>query len=618
MRLKSIRIEGFRSFGKEVVYDFPNGAGLYFLGGRNELYPELGANAVGKTSLWDAVIWVFTGKTARGQRAGNVAHWSGDYVCIVEVWFEHEGVGYALKRTWNPNSLFIREAYDEPEGVTQDALEKRFAYTHDTLTTTMVMSQFGQFFFDRGATDKLLLFSKLFDLEYWLQRAKTAAAQAKGARTQQTELGATVASLEGAQKQLQALVARVQERQSEWDQAHEVRVHEAQQDYEAGIAAYELAKDEAAAANKASRKARKRCEHMRELLVDADKELRLKIPIADRAHHDWATANRELKKLLREVQRVEDMGEGECPTCYSEVDSTHIARVVQELKDTRVKPARARVKKLLKVGQGTATQRTVAEDARSDAESKFVAAEKKSESLGRTASKATRERDRLKDRLSLLRQSAESLAGEANPHTEQLNEAEIDAKQIKVKLRVATKKLRKQTKLVDHFSYWAKTFKDLRLWLIERVLLDFEVCVNNALMELGLPDWSVQMDVEKETKSGTVSKGFTVLITSPESAEPVPWESWSGGETQRLRIAGAIGLSDLVQARTGFRPILEVWDEPTQHLSTEGIDDLLRFLKDRARSQDRQVWLVDHRTHSAGDFDGMTTVVLGDSGSTLE
>jgi DNA repair exonuclease SbcCD ATPase subunit len=174
-------------------------------------------------------------------------------------------------------------------------------------------------------------------------------------------------------------------------------------------------------------------------------------------------------------------------------------------------------------------------------------------------------------------------------------------------------------KRLGALEYWAKGFKQVKLWLVEQALTELEIEVNSSLVLLGLQDWRIRFDVERETTSGTTSKGFTIFIESPLSGEQsVPWEAWSGGETQRLRIAGAIGLASLIRSRQGCECNLEIWDEPTAHLSEEGITDLLTFFETRARSLQRQIWLVDHRSLNAGNFDHEVTVVKTVQGSQIK
>jgi DNA repair exonuclease SbcCD ATPase subunit len=165
---------------------------------------------------------------------------------------------------------------------------------------------------------------------------------------------------------------------------------------------------------------------------------------------------------------------------------------------------------------------------------------------------------------------------------------------------------------------WVTGFKEIRLREIASALSELEVEVNSAVVALGLNDWSLEFAVDRELKGGTVQRGFNVTVRAPDAKDkPVPWEAWSGGEKQRLRIAGNAGLSDLVRARTGCGLQLEVWDEPTNGLSPEGKTDLFEYLAERARNEARIIILLDHQAHDFGGFAGTCTIIKTPSGSRI-
>lgn len=105
------------------------------------------------------------------------------------------------------------------------------------------------------------------------------------------------------------------------------------------------------------------------------------------------------------------------------------------------------------------------------------------------------------------------------------------------------------------------------------------------------------MTVEKDNVSGGVSRGTFVNIMSPAQKDPVPWEAWSGGELQRLRIAGTMAMSNLILDSISTQPNIMFWDEPSNSLGGSGLEDLVSYLSDKAGadSTDRQIYLIDHR-----------------------
>ena len=156
------------------------------------------------------------------------------------------------------------------------------------------------------------------------------------------------------------------------------------------------------------------------------------------------------------------------------------------------------------------------------------------------------------------------------------------------------------------------------MYLIEEALLQLEIETNKALADLGFTsEWRIKYSIEKRSKTGHSISGFNVAVQSPHSTKPVPFAAWSGGEKQRLKIAGSIGFIALMSARTGLEFGIEVYDEPTQHLSPQGIDSLLETLRIRAYETNKRIWLVDHHTLDYGDFAGRAVISKQEAGSTL-
>jgi len=104
----------------------------------------------------------------------------------------------------------------------------------------------------------------------------------------------------------------------------------------------------------------------------------------------------------------------------------------------------------------------------------------------------------------------------------------------------------KISRRVERTKLWVKYFKDIQLYIIEDVLHELELVSNAMLPEIGLEDWSIAYAIERETKSGTTQRGLNVTINSPANKGAVKWNAWSGGEGQRLRIVGALALSEVL------------------------------------------------------------------------
>jgi len=74
----------------------------------------------------------------------------------------------------------------------------------------------------------------------------------------------------------------------------------------------------------------------------------------------------------------------------------------------------------------------------------------------------------------------------------------------------------------------------------------------------------------------------------------------------------------MVRRQIGLLQAPLILDEPTQHLSTEGIDALLVTLSGIAEAQGIQIWLIDHHSLEFGGFNSITRVVKTDDGSRIQ
>jgi DNA repair exonuclease SbcCD ATPase subunit len=216
-----------------------------------------------------------------------------------------------------------------------------------------------------------------------------------------------------------------------------------------------------------------------------------------------------------------------------------------------------------------------------------------------------------------LQRQAIRCRNEKNPYDDQLNQATAQKRQIEAELAA---KQTEEAALVSHvagFNYWRGGFRRVRLFCLENVLAELAVETRNSLMALGLLDWRIGFKTATETRSGTLKLGVQVDVQPPRRAA-ARLDVLSGGEGQRARLAGSLGLANLVQRWAGVRWNCEIWDEPTAFLSDQGIDDLLDCLAERARITGRAIYVCDHRALQSGVFDQVLTVVKDAGGSRLE
>ena len=219
------------------------------------------------------------------------------------------------------------------------------------------------------------------------------------------------------------------------------------------------------------------------------------------------------------------------------------------------------------------------------------------------------------DNIDDLRVELVAVENEVNPYIEKQEKLQLDIITVTHELEKLADRKKVLNSKLESYKYWVTGFKNIRLTVISENLERLQLEVNSSLEYLGLSDWNIYLDIDKENKTGGIKKGFNVMVQSPYNDEQVPWEVWSGGESQRLRLAGAMGMSNMILDGLGIESNIEVWDEPSNWLSEEGITDLLEILHTRARDLNKVIFIVDHRSLEFGGFESIVNVVKDKNGS---
>ena len=607
----------FKSFSNIQKFDFPKKSGFYFLTGRNEVEPNLGANGVGKSTLFDLVVWIIYGKTTRKLKAGDIHSWGRKGGTGGEYTFESNGVPYTLYRNWKPNSLKLSEDYGEALPVSQEEVEDLIGLNYDSFLYSILFGQFNDAFFDLLPSKKSELMSDIMDLGVWAERSERA-------KSHRDELvgweNDTASNISGNHGRLEVLRnTDFAESIAQWDTDNQTLIQEKRNQVKIDTKTLSLFKKDGEKLIKKKKKHQKEFDELKaekDEAVDIESDIRADVRDAEKEVTSIATEIRLLKRKVQELDETEDV----CPTCGQklDVDSDHIDKEIEKLEgqietlERSKETAAERPKQFKEELKDVLASKTEIED-------EFLEVSKVFNGIESELNSIKRDSVRIQKSLATGRISITDYERKTNPYLAKQEELKDQIKVIKGNIKKDKQALQKTQDSIYAVSYWVKGFKEVRMHLIAEVLTQLEIEVNNYLFQLGLQDWKIEFAMDKETKAGTIRKGFDVAIFSPYNDKAVPWEAWSGGESQRLKLAGILGLSNLILTRNGVESTLEVYDEPSQYLSEEGIEDLITTLSARARELDKQIWFIDHKNLSSNNFDGIVTVVKDEKhGSYLE
>lgn len=609
MTPRAIVIENFGPFKARQEFRFPDGPGLYFMWGDNRAEPRLEGNGAGKTSLWNALTWVLHGKTARGLRAGDAANWDVAKGSRVQLEFSDPGLTGKLpafvERTWGPNTWTYKDLFgkvvdlaaDETNPVA-DALRLSFS----AFLNSVLLAQGQPMFLDMRPDAKAALFSDVMGLDKWVERSKRAADIAKGWDDELRRAEAALAHVEGRLHGLGADDADDLSRKHDaWEVEQMRRRLSLRGRYEEALDRERDAKAALAAAEGEVARARGEVESRepairahKAVVDDYDRELAQARKKRDEAKGALDGMERDIEFLRKHAR---------CPTCGQDTPALDHGHLVE--RDMAMDEFAALDMHVEQV----AAEAELAQARLAKARREVIGLDDELRDRESALRDARRALDMLARDLDDMEAEDDQLADEANPYADMLRRRRQERGQLQRERDDARRAVEHADSRRELFGYWARWHKEIRLQMIADALVQLEIEVNAEASALGLVGWELRFDVDRETKGGNVQRGFSTTVLSPHNDRPVPWEAWSGGESQRLRAAAQMGLSNLIRRRTGATIPLEVWDEPTQWLSAQGVEDLLVALAERAHREGLQVWVVDHRSLGHGGFAGSFGVV---------
>lgn len=593
-------LNNFKSFvggPHELPFDsYSNG--VIYLKGKNRHQPRLGPNGVGKSSLWDALSWCLYGKSPSGLKNPDIKPWYGKKSSSVQVHICKNSDEHIIERTTFPNRLKL-----DGEDIAQENLINFLGISFEVFTNTILLAQEEKLFFSLKPSDKLDLFSDVLQLDRWEDRSRQASAKLLKLKGSYDKLDRSVEREHAILSQIKDEMEVAKKRKSRWedDLADEIKDMKTQEktlrvkadSCKAKLEHAETHEDMAAAELKVEKEAGKK-------VFDRLFELRDK---RSARYEKIKAKDSQISRLNRELKDLG--GTSECPMCGQSIKGTDL--------DKHKKHLKAQIKKL---------KNTLGQDKLNKLDRLYEKQEKRRDRHLEICSAFEDKIKKYRSEIDYYRPSLleaeikqqtmltniDRATNSENPYIGQVKDCMRKIKSTERKLSDLTEKRNRYARKIKRVGFWVKGFKDVRLFILREVLEELELVTNSMLVDVGLDGWSVHYAIEKETKSGSIKRGINVTIASPLHAEPVKWESWSGGESQRLRLIGALALSQVLLNHAGVEPSIEILDEPSQFLSDEGVSDLGDFLADRAKQLKRQIWYIDHHVVESTKFASVVTV----------
>lgn len=601
----TVGMEGFKEFREWQslkIGKLP--LGIIFVKGINEHEPRLGSNGAGKSSIFDAIMWCLYGRTAHGLRGTDIRTWGEKKHAYVKLVMYIDDVKEVLERSTETNGLWLNGKV-----VAQETIDQLVGLSHTMACNSIMMGQKAELFFDLTSGKKLELLTDALQLDRWTDYSKSAADRVKTYEGEIIKISATISEMNRTADDVEADIRSATEKSKAWDAENRTSAaantkllregHNSLKQWQAELGdadlAYDGAETELRAAQAAMDKARRKLDEETTRYAEAS-----------------ATLNAEDGRLYELQDHLANLTDS-CPSCGQKLGNAaaqrkHRAELLDKL------DAQKR-----RCDQAYATSNEIA-DMRDTAQHRWNQCSEDVANYRKKSNDAIDARTRAQARVVEIRAQVEQLEAAKrdaiNPYVDVIADQRERLKKCVRLVREAQALWDIAHEKNEAAKYWVPAFKQVRLYLLQEFLEELQDITQDMLPRVGLVDWEVSYSIERETKTGNISTGLIVSIYKPGHSKPIKLDTFSGGEGQRLRVAGALGLSEALLRRAGVACDLIVLDEPTQHMSAEGIVDLIDALADYGR--DHQVFYVDHHARNSNRFAGQVTVRRSATGSRLE
>jgi DNA repair exonuclease SbcCD ATPase subunit len=618
MILKEIEITAFRSIDKTLKLKIDHTKfGLIFIEGENRVEPSLGSNGSGKSTLLSSIVWCLFGKTETKLKGDIIHNWNTNRQCSVKILFElDDGLDHTLLRTHKPNKLLLND-----EVVSQEHIENLLNIDFDSMLYSVCISQFGAKFFDLIPSIKMNIFTSIMgkELDKWLLYSEEASNKASAFKVKITELRQSVSKYEGILETIDLENLRSKHKNFESERKtivdglksnlSEITVSESKFKEQSRVISGDITKVQ-----------QKKIKLNAEIISYNDK-IKDANTIILKLNSKFSNAKAMKRNKQAEQEKLKDLlDEDVCPTCGSAVKgmSKHITKEIGMIK-TEIVKFEAELDTISEEQVETEKVKNTLDKSLTRLRSDLSSLNEEESTLKSDLTRINVGMDNTTNSINSLKERVAKEEKKKNPFVDMIKEA-FKKKELNDRLkRYAEVEIEESESKLITAEYWKKGYKNIRLMVLDESLKELEIHINNNLQSLGMLDWNISVEIESETQKGTLQRELTILVEAPFGGGKVPIEVWSGGEGQRLRLAGTLGLMDFIHDRRGTDWNIEIFDEPSQFLSESGIKDLIDSLFLRAKRLKKTIWFADQKgLDTYGKFMGKIKVIKTEEGTMLE
>lgn len=616
MKFLTLEVENFMALANAKVE--LDQRGLVLIQGVNAGDSSAASNGAGKSTLMNSLMWCIYGETSHGVKGDDVLSTGHEKNCRVKVTIEDEGKRYAIirhrKHKEFKNRLIVRgEDGDMTKGkdsLTQEFVERLIGASKEVFMASIYASQEAMPDLP-GMSDKNLktIVEEAAGVDrltkaYAIARERANAAAAR-METTKTKMDACLSLVESAQNELESAKTSSEA----WERDRSERLDVARADLvgaEVTLTEVEMElrslpeqiRDTENAIGKEREKLASKEEHDAKLVKvrGAITDIRASIRITENIQKEAMQRARALKVKAEQVNTK--VGEP-CPTC----GKAYCVEDLSTVKESFVEQARSEISQAQASATSVAKYQEHLEKALK-IESSLVASTPDVSAIISRIEQLTKELGTLRHRekevvavealVARARSEVDCITKETNPflavikrHEESLAANKSNYGVLKTEL----KNIQEQALLLDK-ARQVYSPAGVRSHILTSVTPFLNAQTAEYLNTLSDGNIVAEWSTMESTKKGEWRDKFNISVRKIGASKT--FQTLSGGEKRKVRIACSLALQDLVASRASKNIELFIGDEIDDALDTAGLERLMGILEAKARERGT-VMIISHK-----------------------
>jgi len=572
LTVKTLTVKNFLSVGNQAQAINFEGKNLVLVLGENM---DLGGddagarNGTGKTTIINAISYALFGDALTQIRKDNLVNKTNNKDMLVSITFEKNNITYTIERGRKPAKLKfyindVEQESNEAQGEnreTQHEINKLIGMSHAMFKNIIALNTYTQPFLATKQAEQREIIEQLLGITILSEKADLLKDQMRGTKEELMSEKYKLDSIKQSNDKISESIKTIKLRSSAWQSQKEQDIEK----FKDAIA--ELDKVDISAELEAHKQLQKHNEESK-TLASLQKE---------KAYHEnsLTKADSNVEKTKKDMEYAQD---AKCPTCEQELHDDKHEHLVDKLK----------------------TILTENEDYSNKLKSDLTKIQHQIDEIGDlgvipdtyydSIDEAYNHKGTLKD----LKRQLEQTESKEDPYAEQIQELTKSAIQ-----KIDYTKANELEDLYRHqeFLYKLLTAKDsfLRTKIIEQNLTYLNQRLANYLVKVKLPH--------------TVVFRPDLSVSIEELGRELDFDNLSRGERNRLILSLSWAFRDVWEGLYQQINLLFIDELIDAGMDTSGVESSMAVLKDMARTQNKNIFLISHKDELVSRVDSVLKVV---------